>query len=244
MAERQSFDEFLTALPRTFRRLYMNGAYKLQDLVEAILNVEPRKWDAIIHYCKQLETTVAKPVELFAFVKDNADQDLVLEVEVPEDYEHSTYLEKAWHKPSKSKKKDFSGFKLLNPRDFHDPSRYLRPRERFLVRMVEQVGESATYNDQLVFLAEHRAEMPGAHGLQLLLEQHGVNLPAGKFLTNPDREDHLVRVRMRATRNEEWHYCQLAIIKQEAVGPFHGDRHNRDRLVGKHVIFFLWQKVP
>lgn len=245
-----SLDTFATDLSSRIRKLYINGGYKIREVLEAVLNLEPQKWHEVIRYCKELQALEVIPdPDLFEILQDREGHDLVLEVEVPSSYSHEEYLETVSggkkRVPPRGAAKDFSGFRQINHGQFQNPSYCLKAGEKFNVRMVRvRAGKSVTHADQLMFLQAHRAVKPGAQGLVLLKEQHGDKLPLHKYLTNPDSEDHLVFVgiKMVGLITKEWERCQLALVKQ-VDGTFKAIVGVHHRLLGEDVIFFLWEKV-
>ena len=110
-------------------------------------------------------------------------------ITVPDDYEHPTRLT-TFDKQNRQK------FNYYNPNiteaNFPNPSRILKPGDKFHVRAFKQVVLGTTSSEaRMAFLANQNAVLTGAQGASLVFDQKRDQLPKGKWYASFDEKNRL-----------------------------------------------------
>lgn len=109
-------------------------------------------------------------------------------VEAPADYSHVKRIG-MFLKRDRSK---FSDVKPeINDTNFPRPSRIIKPGDKFLVRVFQQIehyGHTTTMDDRLKFLALHNAVHTGPQGASLVFEQKRAHLPVDTWYASLDED--------------------------------------------------------
>lgn len=110
-------------------------------------------------------------------------------IEVPADYNHSTYLEQFRQRNRTA----FRGYNhKIKDANFPNPSRVLKAGEKFSVKLFVRVGHGTTLaDDHIDFLDKNGAVYTGAQGSGIVFEQKRDLLPKGRSCMSFDRPDRL-----------------------------------------------------
>jgi len=133
---------------------------------------------------KSEPTAPAEPIEKFALLVDLGI------ITVPDDYEHPTRLTTF----GEQNKKEFIFYnKEITDANFPNPSRILKPGDKFHVRAFKQIvgGTTTTSEERMAFLATQNAIHTGAQGASLVFDQKRDQLPKGKWYASFDEKDRL-----------------------------------------------------
>lgn len=111
-------------------------------------------------------------------------------ITVPGDYDHATALE-SFRERNRSKFLHYSDD--LTDQNFPNPTRVLKPGDRFRVRVFGQVVDhlTTTSEERMAFLATQGAVHVDAQGASLVFEQKGDLLPKNKWCASFDGERRL-----------------------------------------------------
>lgn len=128
-------------------------------------------------------TAPAEPTEKFALLVDLGI------ITVPDDYDHSTALDKFM----KKNRKKFNGINdNITDANFPNPTRVLKPGDKLHVRAFKQVvGGTTTSEERMAFSATQKAIHTGAQGASLVFDQKRDQLPKGKWYASFDEKDRL-----------------------------------------------------
>jgi hypothetical protein len=110
-------------------------------------------------------------------------------ITVSANYDHATWL-------AKFKKENGDKFYYFNPditdAHFPNPSRILKPGDKFSLRAFKQVVSGATTSEErMAFLATQQAVHTGAQGASLVFEQKRAELPKGYWYASFDEKKQL-----------------------------------------------------
>ncbi|MEK7664422.1 MAG: hypothetical protein AAB340_03240 [Patescibacteria group bacterium] len=103
---------------------------------------------------------------------------------VPANYIHTTRLADFYERHQGGEKKSFYYYNSdINDQNFANPSRILKPGEKFQVDVVRQVSGEVTSEEHMAFLAVHRGIHLGAQGASLVFDDQKMraDLPKGKW---------------------------------------------------------------
>lgn len=133
---------------------------------------------------KKLEPTApAEPTKKFALFADLGI------IRVPDDYNHATRL-KTFYRQNRKKLCYYNDD--ITDKNFPNPTRVLKPGEKFRVRAFKQVvGGTTTSEERMAFLATQKAIHVGAQGASLVFDQKRDQLPKGKLYASFDEKDRL-----------------------------------------------------
>lgn len=110
-------------------------------------------------------------------------------ITVPDDYDHATRLASS---NEQNRHKFYHHNDAINDANFLNPSRILKPGDRFLVRAFKQVVPGTTTSEErMAFLATQKAVHTGAQGASLVFEQKRDQLPKGFWYASFDEKDRL-----------------------------------------------------
>lgn len=122
-------------------------------------------------------------------------------VTIPRDYNHSTQLASFRKKYLGSVDFDYD----LTDENFQNPSRVLKPGDKFHVRVFKQIKPSITSTEErMAFLDKQNAVYLGAQGVSIVFEQRQGGLPAGYRYYSFDRKSRLYK--------RPWGTCELPYI--------------------------------
>lgn len=80
----------------------------------------------------------------------------------------------------------------INDKNFSNPTRVLKPGDKFRVRAFKQViDDSRTSDERMAFLRSEKAVFTGVQGVILVWKQKRDQLPKGKWYTSFDEPDRL-----------------------------------------------------
>ncbi len=132
---------------------------------------------------KPESTAPAKPTEKFALLVDLGI------ITVPDDYVH----EKRLTTFGKQNRKKFYYYNdEITDKNFQNPTRVLKPGDKFRVRAFKQVvGGTTTSEERMAFLVTQKAIHTGAQGASLVFEQKRDQLPKGKWYASFDEKERL-----------------------------------------------------
>ena len=128
-------------------------------------------------------TAPAETTEKFALLVDLGI------ITVPDDYVHKKRLTTF----SKQNPKKFYYYdNAITDAKFPNPTRILKPGDKFCVRAFKQVvGGTTTSKERMAFLATQKAVHTSAQGVSLVFDQKRDQLPKGKRYTSFDEKDRL-----------------------------------------------------
>ncbi len=110
-------------------------------------------------------------------------------VTVPDDYVHETALAKFLEQ---NRKEFYDANKNITDCNFSNPTRVLKPGDKFRVRVFRQIADGETTSaERLNFLRQQKAVFVGAQGTTLVFNQKRDQLPKGKWYTSFDEPDRL-----------------------------------------------------
>lgn len=140
-------------------------------------------------------------------------------ITVPDDYDHATAL-KSFGK--KNRKKFYYYNDAITDPNFPNPTRVLKPGDKFRVRAWKQVvGGTTTSEERMAFLATQKAIYTGAQGASLVWDQKRDQLPKGKWCVSFDEKDRLWtdadgdhRVPLMGTHSDGDFYFDLGRFKR------------------------------
>ena len=128
-------------------------------------------------------TAPAETTEKFALLVDLGI------ITVPDDYAHEKRLTTF---REQNHKKFFYYDKAITDAKFPNPTRILKPGNKFCVRAFKQVvGGTTTSEERMAFLATQKAVHTSAQGVSLVFDQKRDQLPKGKRYASFDEKDHL-----------------------------------------------------
>ena len=128
-------------------------------------------------------TAPAETTEKFALLVDLGI------ITVPDDYAHEKWLTTF---REQNHKKFFYYDKAITDAKFPNPTRILKPGNKFCVRAFKQVvGGTTTSEERMAFLATQKAVHTSAQGVSLVFDQKRDQLPKGKRYASFDEKDHL-----------------------------------------------------
>src|SRR3989344_4543850 len=128
-------------------------------------------------------TAPAETTEKFALLVDLGI------ITVPDDYAHEKWLTTF---REQNHKKFFYYDKAITDAKFPNPTRILKPGEKFCVRAFKQVvGGTTTSKERMAFLATQKAIHTSAQGMSLVFDQKRDQLSKGKRYTSFDEKDRL-----------------------------------------------------
>lgn len=111
------------------------------------------------------------------------------EITVPANYDHAKHLD-SFRK--KNKKKFYFYNDAITDANFSNPTRVLKPGDKFRVRAFKQiVGGSTTSEERMAFLAAQKAVHTGAQGASLVFEEKRDQLPKGYWYSSFDEKGRL-----------------------------------------------------
>ena len=156
---------------------------------------------------------------------------------VPASYIHKTRLADFYKRHQGGKRKSFYYYDSdINDQNFANPSRILKPGEKFQVDVVRQVfrGET-TSEERMAFLAVHRGIYLGAQGASLVFDDQKMrtDLPKGKWYSSFDEKDRLWQVTNGRRR--------VPCIHAYSDGDFYFSLGFFESVCGDHVCFFLFR---
>ncbi len=126
---------------------------------------------------------VITPVEKFALLADLGI------ITVPANYDHATRLD-SFRK--NNWEKFYSYNDELTDTNFGNPSRVMKPGDRFRVKVFKQtVGGTTTSEERLAFLKSQNAVLTGAQGASLVFGEERGHLPKGYWHSSFDEKDRL-----------------------------------------------------
>ena len=128
-------------------------------------------------------TAPAETTEKFALLVDLGI------ITVPDDYVHEKRLA-TFRK--QNHKKFYYYDNAITDAKFPNPTRILKPGDKFCVRAFKQVvGGNTTSEERMAFLATQKAIHTSAQGMSLVFDQKRDQLPKGKRYTSFDEKDRL-----------------------------------------------------
>ena len=128
-------------------------------------------------------TAPAETTEKFALLVDLGI------ITVPDDYAHEKRLTTF---REQNHKKFFYYDKAITDAKFPNPTRILKPGDKFCVRAFKQVvGGNTTSDERMAFLATQKAIHISAQGMSLVFDQKRDQLPKGKRYASFDEKDRL-----------------------------------------------------
>ena len=128
-------------------------------------------------------TAPAETTEKFALLVDLGI------ITVPDDYVHEKRLA-TFRK--QNHKKFYYYDNAITDAKFPNPTRILKPGNKFCVRAFKQVvGGTTTSEERMAFLATQKAIHTSAQGMSLVFDQKRDQLPKDKCYTSFDEKDHL-----------------------------------------------------
>ena len=147
----------------------------------------------------QLVTEHRNPFEKPAFPAEPAEKfELFLDlgiITVPANYVHATQLASFRVKYQDAAKPSFYFYNDgITDKNFGNPSRILKPGDKFEVTVFRQIVEGlTTATERLAFLAKQSAIYTGAQGASLVWEQKRKQMPKGYAYVSMDEEARLLR---------------------------------------------------
>lgn len=109
-------------------------------------------------------------------------------ITVPDNYDHTVALDRFL---TENRRKFYHVNDNLTDANFPNPTRVLKPGDRFHVRAFKQIVDTTTSTERLTFLATQKAIHTGPQGLSLVFEQKRDQLPKGKWYASFDQPDRL-----------------------------------------------------
>lgn len=134
-------------------------------------------------------------------------------ITVPKDYEHTTHLASF---AEKNRKKFYYYNENIIDANFPNPSRVLKPGDKFRVRAFKQIVPGTTTSEErMAFLAKEKAVHTGAQGASLVFEQKQAELPKGYWYCSFDE-------RKRLWKGADG-YHRVPVVGADSDGDFYFD---------------------
>lgn len=112
-------------------------------------------------------------------------------VTIPNCYQHETALTRFTEKSPLTSMYSWYRSDNVDYAQYGNPTRILKPGERFYVRAFQQTRRSTYVPERMAFLAEQGAVLVGAQGAVLVWEQKRNELVFGKMYVSYDTPDRL-----------------------------------------------------
>ena len=114
-------------------------------------------------------------------------------VTVPNDYDHATCLTAFRQRHQGGEEKSFRYYNdAITDPNFSNPSRILKPGDKFRVKAYRQVvGGTTTSEERMAFLRRQKTIFTGAQGATLVFDQKRDQLPKGKWYASFDEPNRL-----------------------------------------------------
>jgi len=168
------------------------AAYEKAALTEdeaQLVNEAPGWSDVVADFIKKHRYAENSPLRKFEIFKSLG------VIEVPADYVHATRLADFFQRHQGGEKKSFYYYNdAITDANFSNPSRVVKPGDKFHVDLVRQVaGGTTSSEERMAFLAHHHGIHLGAQGASLVFDDKKMrtDLPKGKWYLSFDEKDRL-----------------------------------------------------
>lgn len=104
-------------------------------------------------------------------------------ITVPDDYAHENQL-------AKNLKKFYSCDEITD-KNFPNPTRVMKPGDKFRIRVFKQFVDTTTSKERLAFLATQHAIHTGAQGASIVMDKKRYQLPKDMWYSSFDEQDRL-----------------------------------------------------
>ena len=116
-------------------------------------------------------------------------------ITVPRGYDHATHLAtflKKYFRNGSNFRSSININEAINNGNFQNPSRVMKPGDKFRVRAFKQIVPGTTTSEErMAFLARQKAVHTGAHGASIVFEQKRSQLSRGYVYASLDEKERL-----------------------------------------------------